>query len=100
MVKIGYAIGECSRCGKKIRRQRPINVGVCDCYKYCPNDHGKGAYGTPMEPYVPDMTLRTYGPIVTEGTAWGDLEHPMHILYRCPVCNYHSAQAPIEVRLE
>jgi hypothetical protein len=29
----------------------------------------------------------------------GDLEHPMKILYYCPICKYHSAQLPVEVRL-
>jgi len=53
-----------------------------------------------MDPYTPDKTPQTYGPIEVEtGDAWGDLEHPINILYVCPVCNYHSAQKPVEVQL-
>lgn len=100
MVKTGYAEGTCSRCGRTIKRQRPADVAVCDCWEYCPQDHGRGAYGTLMEAYTPDTTLSTYGPIKTEGTAWGDIEHPLNILRRCPTCNYHSQQRPIEVQLE
>jgi len=100
MVKIGYSEGVCPRCGRTLKRQRPVDVAVCGCWEYCPQDHGRGAYGTLMEAYVPDMTASTYSPIVTEGTAWGDLGHPMRILRKCPVCNYHSEQKPIEVELE
>jgi len=99
MVKVDFAEGTCPQCGKKHARQRPIDVAVCTCYEYCPNDHGNGAYGTKMEAYTPDLTPSTYGPIETEGTAHGDIEHPMHILYRCPICNYHSSQQPVEVEL-
>ncbi len=97
--KVGYACGICSRCGKEVCRLRPADLAVCDCFKYCPIDHGKGPYGTLMNSCTPDMTSQTYGPIETTGDAWGDLKHPMDILYVCPVCNYHSAQAPVEVKL-
>jgi len=53
-----------------------------------------------MIPYSPDLTPNTYGPIeVVSGTAWGDLEHPLEIVRVCPICNYHSAQKPVEVKL-
>lgn len=100
MPEIGYAIGVCPRCGKMLRRKRPVDVAVCDCWKYCPVDHGNGSYGTKMEEYSPDLTPRTYGPIKTEsGDAWGDLEHPIKILRKCSICGYHSAQEAIEVEL-
>lgn len=255
-VKVGLACGVCPRCNKKIRRKRPADLAVCDCWKYCPTDHGKGAYGTLMQQCLPDLgffgnkneagidyslnpdmkygcrfelkqnariakikvfarylisavpakaaiyddnnekpnvlkasssevtidsltfkwfefpisvdltpgfywitvlcdtypiyvrrvltsteqlafnsnvydgfsdpfgtpsfvtnklsmyaeyralppvldlTPSSYGPIeVVSGTAWGDLKSPMKILYVCPICNYHSAQKPVEVRL-
>lgn len=100
-IKIGYAEGKCSRCGKTHRRRRPVDTAVCDCYKYCPVDHGKGPYNTLMNAYTPDLTPRTYGPIKPgDSDAWGDLEHPIQILYVCPVCNYHSKQTAVEVSLE
>jgi len=53
-----------------------------------------------MDPFSPDLTPNTYGAIeVVSGTAWGDLEHPMEIVRVCPICNYHSAQKPVEVKL-
>ena len=100
-MKIGYAVGVCSRCGKTLRRRRPADTAVCACFKYCPVDHGKGAYGTKMKAYTPDLTPRTYSPIKPDDSdAWGDLEHPMRILYVCPACNYHSEQTAVEVELE
>jgi len=101
MVRASYAEGRCSRCGRTIMRPRPANIAVCDCYRYCPQNHdGSGAYSTEMQPYVPDLTPSTYGPIETVGKAYGDLKHPMKILYVCPVCQYHSAQQPVEVALQ
>lgn len=98
--KIGWLEGTCSRCGKTIRRKAPIDYAVCDCWQYCPVDHGTGAYSTKMEPYEPDLNPATYGPIETESsTQWGDLEHPAEILYYCPECDYHSSAKPIEVQL-
>ncbi|MFB0523976.1 MAG: hypothetical protein ACETVZ_00420 [Phycisphaerae bacterium] len=100
VIKIGWTCGICPRCGKKLCRRRPADIAVCDCWENCPQDHGSGPYGTKMEPYTPDLTPSTYGPIeVVSGTAWGDLEHPMQIVRRCPICNYHSAAKPQEVRL-
>jgi len=53
-----------------------------------------------MEEYTPDLTPSTYGPIQVEsGKAWGDLKKSMKILRRCPICDYHSAQLPVEVYL-
>jgi len=52
-----------------------------------------------MNSYTLDMTLQTYGPIETTGDTWGDLDHPMNILYVCPVFHYHCAQKPVEVQL-
>jgi NAD-dependent dihydropyrimidine dehydrogenase PreA subunit len=86
MIKVGYAVGKCGNCGKELTRLRPADVAVCDCYEYCPQD------GALMEPYTPDLTPSTYRP--EEGG-----EHPMEILFRCPVCGYLSAQQPVEVRL-
>jgi hypothetical protein len=92
--------GVCPRCGRTKKRQRPIDTATCDCYRYCPSDHGEGAYETLMETYTPEnVAPAIYGPIKTEGTAHGDIEHPMKILYRCSVCNYHSSQQPVEVQL-
>ena len=48
---VGLARGICGNCGREIARPRPADVAVCDCWEYCPTDHGKGPYGTPLEPY-------------------------------------------------
>jgi len=99
--KTGVAFGTCSRCGKTLTRERPVTHAVCDCYKYCPVDHGKGAYGSEMTPYTPDLNPQTYGPLKRgESAIWGDTDHPMHILYCCSICNYHSSQTAVEVELE
>ena len=100
-IKVGRATGTCPRCGKHYALFRPIDYVVCDCYKYCPEDHGNGFFGTPMTPFTPDLTPPVYGPIINySGTAWGDLDKPMKILFVCSVCNYHSAQTEIEVELQ
>jgi len=94
------AEGTCPRCGRTLVRPRPCKVAVCDCHKFCPQDHGKGAYQTAMSPYTQDQTPSTYGPIDPgESDAWGDLDHPMNIRYVCLACSYHSAQLPVEVKL-
>jgi len=99
VVEIGYAEGTCSRCGKTLRRRRPADYGVCDCYQHCPVCTTNGqAYTVKMDPYTPDLTPSTYGPIKGEN-AMGDTEAPIKILYRCPKCGYFSAQLPVEVRL-
>jgi len=54
--KIGFALGVCPVCGKTLRRPRPADVAICDCYVYCPLD------GKKMEPYTPDLTPSTYEP--------------------------------------
>jgi len=100
MTEVGFVSGTCSRCGKELSAPRPADMAVCDCWEFCPNDHGNGAYATQMEPYEPDLTLNTYAPIkVVSGDVHGDLEHPINILRRCPVCGYLSSQKPVEVRL-
>jgi len=96
MIQIGWVEGVCTRCGRTLRRTRPARYAVCDCYKYCPNC--SPAYTVPMEPYTPDLTPSTYGPIESD-TALGDTVHPIDILYRCPVCGYYSANLPVEVVL-
>jgi len=99
-VKVGYVSGTCSNCGKELSAPKPADLFVCDCWEYCPRDHGKGAYGTKMEPYTPDLTPDRYGPIKTvSGDAHGDLKHPTNILMRCSICNYHSSLKPVEVEL-
>jgi len=100
MIRVGHTEGTCSRCGKTLTRRYPADTAVCDCWKYCPNDHGKGPYGTLMDEYVPDMTANTYRPLKNvEGETWGDLKRPMNILRKCSACEYHSSQKPIEVDL-
>jgi len=94
MVKVGYACGTCPRCGRNICGLRPADIAVCDCREYCP------LCGEKMEHYTPDLTPSTYRPAkVHTGTVRGDLEHPMQILFRCPMCNYQSSQKPVEVKL-
>jgi len=92
VAKIGYAEGKCSKCGKTLRRRRPADYAVCDCYLYCPLCRKK------MQPYTPDLTPTTYGPIISDTEA-SDLNNPMEILYYCSDCQYYSAQHPIEVAL-
>lgn len=100
VVKVGVVSGVCPVCSRKLVASRPETVAVCDCWDYCPRDHGNGAYATKMEAYSPDLTPTTYGPIkVVSGDVRGDLDHPIDILRRCPVCGYLSAQKPVEVRL-
>jgi len=91
VTKIGVACGTCPRCGKKLCRTRPADIAVCDCWEYCPQGHR-------MEPYTPDLTPSTYGPI-NSTRASGDLTHPLKIVMWCPTCQYYSAQLPVEVRL-
>ncbi len=64
MTKVGLAVGRCGRCGKTLSRPRPMDYAVCDCWQYCPHDHGKGPYGTLMRSvdttdnlYVEDIVL-------------------------------------------
>jgi len=97
---VGYATGTCSECGKTLERRRPADLAVCDCWQYCPTDHGKGPYGTLMDDYVPDMQPSTYKSMENRGgIVWGDLKHPMDILKKCPICGYHSTLKPVEVEL-
>jgi len=91
-VQIGYAEGVCSNCGKTLMRRRPVDIAVCDCYEYCP------LCGNKMQPYTPDLTPSTYGPIESE-EAQGDTGKPLDVFYYCLNCRYYSAQKPVEVRL-
>jgi hypothetical protein len=90
-VEVGLAVGMCPKCRREIARSRPADFAVCDCWEYCPKGHR-------MEPYSPDLTLETYGPIT--GKVSGDLKSPLKIVMWCPICRYYSAQLPVEVRLE
>ena len=56
------------------------------------------AYTVRMDPYTPDLTPSTYGPIESE-TLTGDTDAPLRILYKCPKCGHYSAQLPVEVAL-
>ena len=94
--KIGYAEGTCPECGKTLRRRRPADYAVCDCFKLCPVC--SPVYTVKMDPYAPDLTPSTYGPIEGE-TVIGDTEAPIKILYRCLKCGYYSAQLSVEVKL-
>jgi hypothetical protein len=96
MVKVGGVQGVCGNCGKTLYRPRPATVADCDCWEYCPRDHGNGRYATKMAAYSPDLTPNTYGPLSGEE---GDVDHPMDIVMRCPVCGYLSATKPQQVRL-
>lgn len=104
---IGYVVGHCPRCGQELRRKHPAEIAVCDCYKYCPYDHGSGKFGTKLEPYVPDMTPGTYGQTFTKGLAIKGIsveprKDDESSIY---VCKHHDpplyfSQRPIEVQLE
>jgi hypothetical protein len=95
-----FAEGKCNVCQRILRSPKPADLMICDCWEFCPNDHGNGAYGTKMEPYTPDLTPNTYGPIKTEfNNISGDLKHPMNIFMQCPTCGHLSAQRPVAVKL-
>jgi hypothetical protein len=86
-MKTGYAEGTCPVCGKKIRRRRPADVAVCDCWEHCPID------GKKMQPYTPDLTLSRYDSekgldVIMWHNSPGDHKEP-----------YYSKQRPVEVRL-
>jgi len=86
--KIGFAAGTCPICGRTLRRRRPADWAVCDCYSKCPLC--SPAYTVEMTPYTPDLTPTTY-----------ESEKGIDVLY---VCNnhsppYYSKQKPVEVRL-
>ena len=101
MSKVGATEGTCPNCGKTLWRPHPVDVAVCDCWEYCPTDHGDGPYGTRMNPYTPDLTPQTYKEIDSDAEdTWGDLKHPIDIVRVCPICGYHSKQLPVEVTLK
>jgi len=82
--KIGFAEGTCPKCKKTLRRRRPADYAVCDCYKHCP------LCGAKMTPYTPDLTQASYESV-----------KGFDVLY---VCNnhappYYSKQKPVEVHL-
>jgi len=81
VVKVGFAEGKCGICGKTLRRRRPADIAVCDCYEYCP------LCGEKMKSYTPDLSPITYES--------GEL----NVLFQCPSCGYKSKQKPVEVRL-
>lgn len=56
-IRVGLRVGECPRCGRTLAAMHPTRTVVCDCYKYCPEDHGHGRYATAMNPYTPDLTV-------------------------------------------
>ena len=83
-VKLGFAEGICSKCGRMLRRRRPADYAVCDCYEYC------SLCGKKMTAYTPNLSPVSY-----------KSERGFDILY---VCNnnsppYYSKQKPVEVRL-
>ena len=47
-------VGKCPSCGR-IYHSLHVDVVVCDCWIKCPE------CGQEMEPYVPDLSLSTYG---------------------------------------
>jgi hypothetical protein len=98
MVEVGIAEGTCPNCGRTLCAPRSISEAMCDCWRYCPTDHGNGEYGTLMDDYMPDMEPQTYGELTGDDLE-GDLEHPMHVLKICPICKYHSTQGPVLVKL-
>jgi len=89
---MGHVEGGCPKCGKTLLRRRPNDCAVCDCYRYCP------VCGKEMQPYTPDLTPSTYGPIVSEA-AIGDTKKPVETVYFCVDCRYYSALKPVEVEL-
>jgi predicted amidophosphoribosyltransferase len=82
--KIGFAEGTCPKCEKKLRRRRPADSAICDCYLYCP------LCGAKMTPYTPDLTPTAY-----------EAEKGLDSLYVCTnhAPPYYSSQKPVEVRL-
>lgn len=94
--KIGWAKGRCRVCGRTLRAPRPVTTVFCDCWELCPIC--SPAYTVRMDPYTPDLTPHTYGPIEGEGVM-GDSVSPMNILRKCPQCGYYSSRLPVEVQL-
>lgn len=97
-MKIGYAEGECPRCGKILRRRRPADVAVCDCYRYCP------LCGSEMTPFTPDLTPSTYRAEEAQALKGEAVESPEWTIETLYVCNnhappYYSKQKPVEVKL-
>jgi len=99
IVKVGYAVGVCPRCGKTLRRKLPLNLAICDCYKYCP------LCGAEMKPYMPDLSPHIYGiertyelkGIPVNGQGW-NVKTVFVCLNRSPP--YYSNLRPVEVKLK
>ena len=81
VAKIGFVEGKCGVCGKTLRRSRPADLAVCDCYEFCP------VCATKMIPYLPDLSPGRYKA--------GEID----VLYQCSNCGHKSKQKPVEVRL-
>ena len=84
VAKIGFAEGTCPKCEKTLRRRRPADYAVCDCYQCCPH------CGAKMTLHTPDLSPVSY-----------ESEEGFDALY---VCNnhsppYYSKQKPVEVSL-
>ena len=95
---IGWAEGNCSRCGKTLRQKRPADVVMCDCYRYCP------LCGAEMTPLNPELNPRTYGAEEAMALKGQSVQSPGWTAETVLVCNNHSppfysSQKPVEVRL-
>jgi len=93
--KVGHACGTCPVCGKEHCRPRPQEYVYCDCWKFCPDDHGTGPYTTPMKDFTPDASM---------GAAY-DTEKGILVVKYCDHADhsegyYYSKQLPVEVELE
>jgi hypothetical protein len=93
--KIGLAEGECPRCGRVWRRERPTDVVLCDCYRYCP------CCGDEMTPYEPDPSPRVYRSEDVDDPAGAAVKPEASVRTRlhCARCGYFSDGVPVEVRL-
>lgn len=96
--KVGYAVGTCPVCGKILRRRRPADYALCDCFRYCP------LCGKEMKPFSPDLTPSTYGAeedFALKGQAAESPRWTVETIYVC--CDhsppYYSSQKPVEVKL-
>lgn len=96
--KIGFAVGTCPKCGRTLRRKRPADIAVCDCFKECP------LCGAQMNPYTPDLTPSTYRAEESYALKGQAVENAEAGIETIRVCNdhtppYFSSQKPVEVRL-
>ncbi len=96
--ELGFVEGKCYKCGKNLRRKRPVNLAICDCYKYCP------LCGAEMTPFTPHLTPSTYRIEESLATKGEPVESPGWTLETLYICNNHTPpyywkQKPVEVRL-